>query len=438
MDRHRNIARQLVEAQISEVAPITSMSPENVKRRERYARNREKYKQLVYTRRARKKQTPQVLRITPSDWRDILAMYENRCADCGATDVPLTKEHIVPLSRGGLDTPENVIPVCRSCNSRKKKRPEEELVSHLKLLGIPKKRSREMLRQMKAQRKGVATVGPWEHRKIARRIINEAAVWGGKRHYWPEFQHALEPHMTLYHASPYGREILKSGSFRTAKQLGRETLGGHGDYVSMTTKKNAREYARALQLYIGFLNGELDWGDLDYVLQVIYGCPKNKIWGAVREVALDDPSLNTDRYKEQGRADVSPKLLWQMLFDQEDAEGRRISKQEDLDRRWKLVGKLSVYCGQAKYELPWLIGTSYDAVRPKHLLRRSMDDVVVLEVAVVGPTQVGPKAYSSMTPDQRARFTGEGGLPTDVTYNPSEKEWRFYETDDLQPVRIIR
>lgn len=41
------------------------------------------------------------------------------CVECGATDVPLTKDHIVPVSRGGCDCIQNIQPMCQPCNTRK-------------------------------------------------------------------------------------------------------------------------------------------------------------------------------------------------------------------------------------------------------------------------------------------------------------------------------
>lgn len=40
------------------------------------------------------------------------------CVYCGA-EGPLTTEHILPTSRGGENVPENVVRVCKSCNSAK-------------------------------------------------------------------------------------------------------------------------------------------------------------------------------------------------------------------------------------------------------------------------------------------------------------------------------
>jgi len=44
----------------------------------------------------------------------------------------LTMDHIVPLARGGISTPGNVVVSCHSCNQNKKLRiPAEELIKQL-------------------------------------------------------------------------------------------------------------------------------------------------------------------------------------------------------------------------------------------------------------------------------------------------------------------
>lgn len=63
-----------------------------------------------------------VNRLTRAQWEQIKARYQGRCAYC-QTEKPLTQDHIVPLSKGGFHTVINVIPACRSCNSRKNNRP---------------------------------------------------------------------------------------------------------------------------------------------------------------------------------------------------------------------------------------------------------------------------------------------------------------------------
>ena len=41
------------------------------------------------------------------------------CAYCGATDNPLQRDCVLPISRGGRYTLDNVVPACRSCNASK-------------------------------------------------------------------------------------------------------------------------------------------------------------------------------------------------------------------------------------------------------------------------------------------------------------------------------
>jgi 5-methylcytosine-specific restriction endonuclease McrA len=59
------------------------------------------------------------------EWRDLCARYGNRCAYCGSAG-PLTVDHRVPLSRGGRNMIENILPACKSCNCRKMTRTEDE------------------------------------------------------------------------------------------------------------------------------------------------------------------------------------------------------------------------------------------------------------------------------------------------------------------------
>lgn len=55
---------------------------------------------------------------TPAEWAAILAAFNYRCAYCPAPGTTL--DHVVPLSRGGSNGPENVVPACGPCNSAKR------------------------------------------------------------------------------------------------------------------------------------------------------------------------------------------------------------------------------------------------------------------------------------------------------------------------------
>ena len=43
----------------------------------------------------------------------------NQCLCCGHSDIPMTADHIVPLSRGGTNDISNIQPLCLICNDIK-------------------------------------------------------------------------------------------------------------------------------------------------------------------------------------------------------------------------------------------------------------------------------------------------------------------------------
>lgn len=53
-----------------------------------------------------------------SEWLALCAHYGNRCLRCGQA-LPLTPDHIVPVSQGGSNTIDNIQPLCHLCNSQK-------------------------------------------------------------------------------------------------------------------------------------------------------------------------------------------------------------------------------------------------------------------------------------------------------------------------------
>lgn len=55
---------------------------------------------------------------TYKEWEACKQRHRHRCANC-RTRRRLTRDHIVPLSRGGHDGIENIQPLCHSCNARK-------------------------------------------------------------------------------------------------------------------------------------------------------------------------------------------------------------------------------------------------------------------------------------------------------------------------------
>ena len=67
---------------------------------------------------------------TGAEWHALLEQWGNVCAYCGGGG-PLEAEHRIPLSRGGTNYIENILPACRGCNGTKHKMTEEEFRARL-------------------------------------------------------------------------------------------------------------------------------------------------------------------------------------------------------------------------------------------------------------------------------------------------------------------
>ncbi len=60
-----------------------------------------------------------------------------QCQYCGSRSIELTIDHIIPKSRGGDDSWDNLTTACIKCNNKKGNRTPEEAA--MKLLNTPKK-----------------------------------------------------------------------------------------------------------------------------------------------------------------------------------------------------------------------------------------------------------------------------------------------------------
>jgi 5-methylcytosine-specific restriction endonuclease McrA len=56
--------------------------------------------------------------LTAAQWAAIQAAWPG-CAYCGATGVPLQRDCVMAISRGGRYTVDNVVPACGPCNASK-------------------------------------------------------------------------------------------------------------------------------------------------------------------------------------------------------------------------------------------------------------------------------------------------------------------------------
>ncbi|MCX8050874.1 MAG: HNH endonuclease [Chlorobi bacterium] len=69
--------------------------------------------------------------------RNILRRDGYACQYCGTRSATLTIDHVVPRSRGGGDTWENLVTACVPCNNRKGNRTPEE--AGMRLRSVPRK-----------------------------------------------------------------------------------------------------------------------------------------------------------------------------------------------------------------------------------------------------------------------------------------------------------
>jgi 5-methylcytosine-specific restriction endonuclease McrA len=69
--------------------------------------------------------------------KNILRRDNYQCQYCGTKNGIITIDHIVPKSRGGLDSWDNLVTACIKCNNKKANKTPEE--SEMKLLRKPRK-----------------------------------------------------------------------------------------------------------------------------------------------------------------------------------------------------------------------------------------------------------------------------------------------------------
>ena len=77
-------------------------------------------------------------------WSEFMAVarkFDYCCAYCGVKPERLDPDHVVPLSRGGSDSPSNLLPACLMCNSSKCAMTLSEWSDWLASRGMPPRRT---------------------------------------------------------------------------------------------------------------------------------------------------------------------------------------------------------------------------------------------------------------------------------------------------------
>ena len=67
-----------------------------------------------------------------SEWNAVCARFAFRCAACHQAKA-LTPDHMIPITRGGSDTIDNIQPLCFACNAKKK----QTAICYLPLSSVP-------------------------------------------------------------------------------------------------------------------------------------------------------------------------------------------------------------------------------------------------------------------------------------------------------------
>lgn len=74
-----------------------------------------------YARLAKQRRRKAVGTYSFKEWETLLKKYNHMCLCCKQQEpfVKLTADHVIPLIAGGVNTIDNIQPLCQSCNSRK-------------------------------------------------------------------------------------------------------------------------------------------------------------------------------------------------------------------------------------------------------------------------------------------------------------------------------
>lgn len=194
---------------------------------------------------------------------------------------------------------------------------------------------------------------------------------------------------TAYHVTPEPYKIISEG-FRTSKELGKQSFGGHGKYISVTTYDNALDYLESLRIVTRIMNGEISFSELKK--WIIANCGENM--------------FNQIYHSEKIRRKYDNKSL----------------DEDDPDFQWDVFEKVFIYTHDGSPVCKVLY-----MGKPTSLIGKKPEDIRIVEV--------------KPSPELRFRheyniFSEEDMSPY-YTHNTHETEWRIWDPGKATPIKIL-
>ena len=186
----------------------------------------------------------------------LLEKWGRRCAYCGAENVPLEVEHIVPKSRGGTDRVSNLTLACRNCNEKKGNRDVGEFLAH------DSERLERILRQCKTPLKDAAAVNTtrWRLFEVLQATGLPLETSTGGRTKWNRTRLGL-PKTNALDAACVGKVDVVSDWHRPPLGI---RCPGRGSYqrTRLTRHGFPRGYLMCRRRIAGFQTGDLVWAEV--------------------------------------------------------------------------------------------------------------------------------------------------------------------------------
>lgn len=193
-----------------------------------------------------------------------------------------------------------------------------------------------------------------------------------------------------YHVSPEPYRILSEG-FRTAKELGKQSFGGHGTYVSVTTYENAKEYLESIRMATRIVNNTVTF--TEFKEWIVKNCGA-RIFENLYSEAKRAASLDSKYYPKD---ENSPEFQWAMF--------EKLAIYSDLDAKVCRV----LYMGFPT------------ALKGKH-----SEEIKIIEVRP-SPQLCFRHEYNIIHDEEMEAF---------YTYNKHEAEWRIWDPRKAIPIGV--